>query len=331
MELFAKLFDRELEKGIVLCVVPSHKAAGQNMSGIARTVRRAASNGRVDAVDLLIRLKTVDKLSGGGKRTTQVHYDSIVYNNEIDVAGKTVVLVDDITTTGNSLIACRNIILKKAKAKRCVMFALAQTDRSRYWGWSVIKGGNVNKTGELIGNICLTNPYKIYLAEKKRVCEEKDRIKSDYYDGRYKRFFDPEEDSFDNAGEFGELRLTYLKMHKRQEYWHLVLTGELENHLAFVQEGTEKCLRNYLDIFMEVFPISDCESSGERMFHLIFVSEMARMSAIRDMVFMSNGEGGCLESDIEELKQLKMLVRGNGSEDSSSLPLVASQGGDDGR
>ena len=34
-----------------------------------------------------------------------------------------------------------------------------------------------------------------------------------------------------------------------QEYWHLVLAGELENHLAFVQEGTEKCLRNYLDIF----------------------------------------------------------------------------------
>ena len=77
---------------------------------------------------------------------------------------------------------------------------------------------------------------------------------------------------------------------------------------------------------MEVFPISDCGSSGERMFHLIFVSEMARMSAIRDMVFMSNGEGGSLESDMEELKQLKMLVRGNGSEDSSSFAMLTSLG-----
>lgn len=135
IEGFARLLGRELGNGVAFCVVPSHRASGRNMSGIARAVRKAAANGRVDAVDALIRVRTVDELSVGGCRERKVHYGSIVYNDRIDLSGMTVILIDDITTSGNSLAACRDIFLRDSGASRCVMVALAQTDRSHFYGW----------------------------------------------------------------------------------------------------------------------------------------------------------------------------------------------------
>lgn len=302
----ADRLDEVIEQGIVLCVVPSHRAADCNLSGIARVAKRLAANGRMDGVDALIRLKTVEKLSGGGRRELQVHYDSVVYDNTFDFVGKTVLLMDDVTTTGNSLVACRNIILKQSGAGRCVMFAIAQTDTSRYAGWSVVRGGEYWKklVRQAERDAVFTKPHKIYIAERKRACEEKGAAKSEFYEGKCKRYFDPAEDMFDTFGKYGEMRLRYLINRERQVYWYLVLNGELENHLEWMQGITEAYRDSYFSDFLNVFPAPEIEEFDRWLLHMEYVYEFAESSAVRDAVLMYHGEDECLESDITILKSL---------------------------
>ena len=185
VDAFAKALDRVLKKDVVICVVPSHKAEDSNVSGIADVARRVAANGRIDAIDLLIRGRTVDKLSGGGRRDIQVHYDSIVHNDVVDVTGKTVVVLDDIATSGNSLIACRNIVLKCTNAARCIMVAIAQTDRSNYSGpWRRRLEAAREKNAKMpLDRISLEKPYRVYLEEQKRNNNELGPIPSSYFEG----------------------------------------------------------------------------------------------------------------------------------------------------
>lgn len=123
---FYHQLDEEICKDITICVVPSHIQSNKNDSGIAELARRLAQNGRIDKIDYLVRTKTIDKLAHGGSRDLRVHFDSINVNSSITISGDVVLLVDDVTTSGASLEACKEILLKNG-ARRVAMLALGQS------------------------------------------------------------------------------------------------------------------------------------------------------------------------------------------------------------
>ena len=80
-----------------------------------------AANGRVNKVYYLRRTETIDKLAYGGNRNKEIHMKTISTIEDVDISGEIVLLMDDVTTTGNSLYACKEILLQHgAKSGRCL-------------------------------------------------------------------------------------------------------------------------------------------------------------------------------------------------------------------
>ncbi len=123
---FYNQLDEEICKDVTICVVPSHTQSDRNDSGIAELARRLAHNGRIDKIDYLVRTKTIDKLAYGGSRDIRVQLDSIDVNPNMTIDGDVVLLVDDVTTSGASLEACKEILYENG-AERVAMLALGQS------------------------------------------------------------------------------------------------------------------------------------------------------------------------------------------------------------
>lgn len=122
---FYDQLDKIICKKVVICVVPSHDPNKKN-SGIRTLAKMLAENGRVDATDCLVRYKRIEKLSDGGKRPIQVHTKSIKAQDIHLIKGKEILLLDDVTTTGNSLTACKRMLIDNG-ANKVKCLALAKT------------------------------------------------------------------------------------------------------------------------------------------------------------------------------------------------------------
>ena len=84
-----------------------------------------AANGRNNKVYFLRRSRSINKLATGGSRDLSVHMQSIDTVEDMDISGDIVLLMDDVTITGNSLYACREILLNRG-AENVEMFALGK-------------------------------------------------------------------------------------------------------------------------------------------------------------------------------------------------------------
>lgn len=126
LNFFYSVINPLIAGNITICVVPSHRASQKNTSGIAILARRLASNGRIDKVDYLLRSSTVHKLSTGGERDQNIQKKTISVNPDLHVDGDVILLVDDVATSGNSLNACKSILMEHG-ASRVAMFALAKS------------------------------------------------------------------------------------------------------------------------------------------------------------------------------------------------------------
>lgn len=101
----------ELMDGIVIVTVPSHDPAKLGV-GLKKLVAELVSDStRVDGSDCLVRTKKIDKLARGGDRGKEVHLNSVSVARVPLIKGKDVLLLDDVTKTGNSLNACRDLLL----------------------------------------------------------------------------------------------------------------------------------------------------------------------------------------------------------------------------
>lgn len=105
-------------------VVPSHSRGNQS-AGLMQIAHNISRNFNfVNEDNVLFRHTSVPKAATGGRRSREVHLDSIVVT--LDIAEQTVFLFDDITTTGSSILACKELLVN-AGANRVVMITLGQT------------------------------------------------------------------------------------------------------------------------------------------------------------------------------------------------------------
>ncbi len=126
IEYFFEILNEELPEKIAICAVPS-STPGKTDTGITNLAKKLTSEkNRIDRVNFLIRTQEIPKLAYGGNRDQTVHYQSIDTEKGISVKGMTIFLLDDVTTTGNSLIVCKEKLLRRGAAT-VIMVALGQT------------------------------------------------------------------------------------------------------------------------------------------------------------------------------------------------------------
>ena len=121
-------FDPKWEKCV--CVAVPSSNSERKRTPIQKLVTRLVSlhPGMVDGSGVLVRTKSVPSAKDGGPRDPKDHFDSIIVDKNcgIDISGRNILLIDDVTTTGGSLLACK-MILKKSGAVKVNILALAQT------------------------------------------------------------------------------------------------------------------------------------------------------------------------------------------------------------
>ncbi len=127
VERFTDYLEDKLDVDFAIAVVPSHDPA-KTTSGLKNVAHKLAANDRIDATNCLIRVKRIDKLAHGGNRSIEIHLDTIKVQNKDLIEGRDVLLLDDIKTSGNSLRACKQLLVE-AGAARVQMLAFGKTSQ----------------------------------------------------------------------------------------------------------------------------------------------------------------------------------------------------------
>ncbi len=111
-----------------IVIIPSHDPE-KLISGIKRLAIKFATNNItiIDGTSCLVRTAKIDKLATGGNRDLSVQLNSMEVRNSRLVRDRNILLLDDVTTTNNSLIAGRTLLLN-AGATLVQAFAIAQTN-----------------------------------------------------------------------------------------------------------------------------------------------------------------------------------------------------------
>jgi DNA modification methylase len=114
------------KENICIDCVPSHNK-NEKSSSLIEVIRRLCEKfGFINATSCLKRNYTISKLAMGGDRNIENHLDSIEVNNSQIIRNKNVIVLDDVTTTGNSLLACKQLI-KNAGAMSVGCIAIGKT------------------------------------------------------------------------------------------------------------------------------------------------------------------------------------------------------------
>lgn len=119
-----------LIKHRTICVVPSHEAFKWSNSLQDTADFLSEKIGMRNGYYYLRRYRTIEKLSHGGNRSVEQHKHSIDIKYKKAIPGKHFILLDDVTTTGNSLEACRQILNDNgAKSVRCIAIGRTLSDK----------------------------------------------------------------------------------------------------------------------------------------------------------------------------------------------------------
>ena len=132
---YNKVLSSIIKGGINICCVPSHDPENK-ITGVNSLIAKLCFySNYFNATSYLIRTKKIAASHSGGLRSIEQHLKTIEINPKIDYSleGKDVLLLDDVFTTGSSLIACREILMKKGYVGTIVCLAIGKTSGRFYW------------------------------------------------------------------------------------------------------------------------------------------------------------------------------------------------------
>ncbi|MGH4121706.1 MAG: ComF family protein [Clostridium sp.] len=113
-------------KDTIIIPIPSSTAGKVSLSLLGLSSRLASYNNISYLGDSLKRTIDIPKLAQGGDRRKEVHFKSLIINNPQSIKNKIILLLDDVTTTGNSLLASKELF-KKSGAKDIICLCLTKT------------------------------------------------------------------------------------------------------------------------------------------------------------------------------------------------------------
>ena len=141
-------FVLNLSTEYTICVIPSHKEGLQDsgirilgdcladaslISDYFMCPEDIDSSLIIDGTSVLVRTNTIEKKTKGGRRDFDYEKASLSVQNTDLIKDKQVLLLDDVTTTGTSLKAGKQVLLE-AGAKTVVPFALGETWKYKMFG-----------------------------------------------------------------------------------------------------------------------------------------------------------------------------------------------------
>jgi predicted amidophosphoribosyltransferase len=125
IDYFFRELDPKFKEEIAIAVVPGHDPKSTH-SGIKTIAELLAKKNRIDATCCLVRETLIKKLAEGGPRARQIHENSIVVKDTHLIKGQNILLLDDVSTSKNSILVCKDLLLNAGAAK-VTCFVLGQT------------------------------------------------------------------------------------------------------------------------------------------------------------------------------------------------------------
>ena len=106
-----KFHGREEElKNTIICIMPSHETEHYSKGLLIMAEYLARAFGMIKGTDLIKRVRYHEKISRGGDRSIQGQLNTIEINKEYNVLGKNILILDDVSTSGNSIEAVRILL-----------------------------------------------------------------------------------------------------------------------------------------------------------------------------------------------------------------------------
>lgn len=118
-------------QGRCLIVMPSHSAGKWSKALLQMSKKLCQELNMLDYSCALERVTEHEKLTAGGDRSIESQTATMKLNPTFDVKGKKVIVLDDVTTTGNSLLASAQI-LWNAGAEKVAAIAIGKTSEGTY-------------------------------------------------------------------------------------------------------------------------------------------------------------------------------------------------------
>lgn len=112
-------------KDLVICVMPKSKKA-REPSGIRMVAKKLCQSKFLDGTDMIDRPVDREPRHTDGNRDYHTELSSLRITDAHFITGKNVLILDDITTTGNSLKSGKALLLSHG-AKQVIMLALGKT------------------------------------------------------------------------------------------------------------------------------------------------------------------------------------------------------------
>ncbi|ETJ18632.1 competence protein F DNA transformation protein comF [human gut metagenome] len=122
IEYFYDIIDSTLKYGVTICNVPSHSPESSG-TGINLLAKKLANNKRIDATECILRTKEIEKISINRSLTVKEQIETLEVTNTQLIRNKYILLIDDIIKTGNSMKACKKLLIQNG-AKNVKCFAL---------------------------------------------------------------------------------------------------------------------------------------------------------------------------------------------------------------
>lgn len=111
----------------VIVKIPNSKVNNQNQNMI-KICRAVANKCEIPFADgVLKRVKDTAEAHLGAERNEERHIDTIEVQSVESVKNKYVLLIDDVITTGSTMIACLDLLMEKASPRAVIGIALGKT------------------------------------------------------------------------------------------------------------------------------------------------------------------------------------------------------------